>query len=118
MGPVRSVFAYTDPLVHRMGTEDVAVAVLRFANGALGTIAATTGAYPGTGTRIEMYGDKGSVVIEDDRLSYLHLARDDHEEVSPYGAGREQRASSAPAAPSAAPNPHGFSPGSDSLQRQ
>src|SRR5258708_3172902 len=95
MGPVRSVFAYTDPLVHRMGTEDVAVAVLRFANGALGTIAATTGAYPGTGARIEIYGDKGSAVIEDDRLSYLHLARDDHEEVGPYGAAREQRVHSA-----------------------
>ena len=41
MGPVKSVFAYTDTLVHRMETEDVAVAILRFANGALGTIAAT-----------------------------------------------------------------------------
>ena len=95
MGPVKSVCAYTDTLVHRMETEDVAVAVLRFANGALGTIAATTGAYPGTGTRIEIYGDKGSAVIEDDHLSYLHLARDDREEVGPYGAGREQRVHSA-----------------------
>ena len=42
MGPVKSVYAYTDTLAHRMETEDVAVAVLRFANGALGTIAATT----------------------------------------------------------------------------
>src|SRR5258708_28160316 len=85
MGPVRSVYAYTDTLVHRMETEDVAVAVLRFANGALGTISATTGAYPGVSTRIEIYGDKGSAVIEDDRLSYLHLARDDHEQVGPHG---------------------------------
>ncbi len=46
MGPVHSLRAYTDTLAHRMETEDVAVAVLRFANGALGTIAATTGAYP------------------------------------------------------------------------
>src|SRR5438270_8165382 len=105
MGPVKSVCAYTDTLVHRMETENVAVAVLRFTNGALGTIAATTGAYPGTGTRIEIYGDKGSAVIEDDRLSYLHLAHDDHGEVGPYGAGREQRASSVPAGSSAAQNP-------------
>src|SRR5436853_2474942 len=105
MGPVKSVCAYTDTLVHRMEPADVAVAVLRFVNGALGTIAATTGAYPGTGTRIEVYGDKGSAVIEDDRLSYLHLARDDHEEVGPYGAGREQRAPTSPAGPSAAQNP-------------
>jgi UDP-N-acetyl-2-amino-2-deoxyglucuronate dehydrogenase len=116
MGPVKSVYAYTDTLVHRMETEDVAVAVLRFANGALGTIAATTGAYPGTGTRIEVYGDKGSAVIEDDRLSYLHLARDDREEVGPYGAGREQRASTAPAGPSAAQNPAALAIRSHALQ--
>ena len=92
MGPVKSVFAYTDTLVHRMETEDVGVAVLRFANGALGTISATTGAYPGASTRIEIYGDKGSALIEDDHLSYLHLARDDSEEVGPYGAGAAKRA--------------------------
>jgi UDP-N-acetyl-2-amino-2-deoxyglucuronate dehydrogenase len=92
MGPVKSVFAYTDTLVHRMETEDVGVAVLRFANGALGTIAATTGAYPGVSTRIEIYGDKGSAVIEDDKLSYLHLARDDREEVGPYGVAPGKRA--------------------------
>jgi predicted dehydrogenase len=92
MGPVRSVFAYTDTLVHHMETEDVAVAVLRFASGALGTIAATTGAYPGVSTRIEIYGDKGSAVIEDDHLGYLHLARDDREEVGPYGVGPGKRA--------------------------
>jgi len=38
MGPVKSVCAYTDTLVHRMETEDVAVAILRFANGALGQL--------------------------------------------------------------------------------
>src|SRR6266487_2941115 len=92
MGPVKSVFAYTDTLVHRMETEDVAVAVLRFENGALGTISATTGAYPGTGTRIELHGDKGSASIDNDRPSYLHLARDDSEEVGPYGAGAAKRA--------------------------
>ncbi|TME00615.1 MAG: Gfo/Idh/MocA family oxidoreductase [Chloroflexi bacterium] len=116
MGPVKSVIAYTDTLVHRMQTEDVAVAVLRFTNGALGTIAATTGAYPGTGTRVEIYGDKGSAVIEDDHLSYLHLARDDGEGVSPYGATREQRAPSSPGGPSAAQNPAALAIRSHALQ--
>ncbi len=116
MGPVKSIFAYTDTLVHRMETEDVAVAVLRFANGALGTIAATTGSYPGTGTRIELHGDKGSAVIEDDRLSYLHLAQDDREEVGPYGAAREHRAPTAPAGPSAAQNPAALAIRSHALQ--
>ncbi|HLI87575.1 MAG TPA: Gfo/Idh/MocA family oxidoreductase [Ktedonobacteraceae bacterium] len=90
MGRVKSIYAYTDTLVHRMETEDVAVAVLRFANGALGTIAATTGAYPGVTTRIEVFGDRGSAVIEDDRLTYLHLARDDKQEAGPYGGGAKK----------------------------
>ena len=118
MGPVRSVFAYTDTLVHRMETEDVGVAVLRFANGALGTIAATTGAYPGVSTRIEIYGDKGSAVIEDDQLSYLHLARDDREEVGPYGGGasgkRAQRTENADT--SAAQDPAALAIRSHALQ--
>lgn len=93
MGPVKSIYAYTDTLVHHIDTEDVAVAVLRFENGALGTISATTGAYPGVGTRIEIYGDKGSASIDNDRLGYLHLARDDEEEVGPYG-GAPQKSTS------------------------
>ncbi len=92
MGPVRGVHAYTDTLAHQMETEDVAVAVLRFASGALGTIAATTSAYPGVTTRIEVFGDKGSAVIEDDRLGFLRLARDDREEVGAYGMGARDRA--------------------------
>jgi UDP-N-acetyl-2-amino-2-deoxyglucuronate dehydrogenase len=85
MGAVKSVYASTDTLVHRIETEDVAVAVLRFANGALGTIAATTGAYPGAATHIEILGDRGSAILENDELVFLHLARDDKEEVGSYG---------------------------------
>jgi UDP-N-acetyl-2-amino-2-deoxyglucuronate dehydrogenase len=104
MGPVRSVYAYTDTLTHRIEAEDVAVAVMRFENGALGTIAATTGAYPGVTTRIEIFGDKGSAVIEDDNLSYLHMARDDSQEIGDYGIAEEDRHK----APSS-PQPHPLS---------
>jgi len=93
MGPVRTVYAYTDTLAHRMETEDVAVAVLRFANGGLGTLAGTTGAYPGMGARIEVYGDRGSAVVADDHLASLHLWTED-DEVSPYGTTAAQRAQS------------------------
>ena len=41
-----AAFAATTPL-HRMETEDIACAALRFANGALGTLDATTASYPG-----------------------------------------------------------------------
>ncbi|HZR44843.1 MAG TPA: Gfo/Idh/MocA family oxidoreductase [Ktedonobacteraceae bacterium] len=85
MGPVKSIYAYADTLVHSMETEDVAAAVLRFANGALGTITATTGAYPGVTTRIEIFGERGSAVIENDRLGYLHFASGE-DQVGDYGA--------------------------------
>jgi UDP-N-acetyl-2-amino-2-deoxyglucuronate dehydrogenase len=85
MGPVESIRAYTGTLVHRMETEDVAVCALRFKTGALGTIAATTGAYPGVTTRVEIFGDGGSAIIENDQLGYLHLRRDDVVEVCAYG---------------------------------
>lgn len=107
MGPVRTVYAYTDTLAHRMETEDVAVAALHFANGALGTLAGTTGAYPGMGARIEVYGDRGSAVVADDRLASLHLWTEG-DEVSPYGTSTAQRAESVvdqAAMPSAARDP-------------
>src|SRR5690606_21431217 len=46
-GPIDEVtgFATTTP-VHRMETEDMVCAAARFANGAFGTIDATTGAHP------------------------------------------------------------------------
>ncbi len=123
MGPVKSVYALTDTLVHRMETEDVAVAVLRFASGALGTIAATTGAYPGSATRIEVFGDKGSAIIENDTLAYLHLARDDQEEVGSYGAQsaaaqeQPQQEETAPGAvQEIAQNPAALSSSSHALQ--
>jgi predicted dehydrogenase len=46
-GPVRRVFGRVATMLHRIEVEDTAVAVLEFANGALGTLEAATSAYPG-----------------------------------------------------------------------
>jgi predicted dehydrogenase len=85
MGPVKSVSAYTGTLAHQIETEDTASAALRFVSGALGTIAATTSAYPGVITRLEILGTGGSAVLENDRLRYLHLSRDEARPVGLYG---------------------------------
>ena len=67
------VFAYTACLAHeRIEVEDTAVAVVRFASGALGIIHGTTAAYPGLDARLSVYGTKGSAVVSDDQLVYLH----------------------------------------------
>jgi predicted dehydrogenase len=63
-GPITEVagFATTTP-VHRMETEDMVCAAVRFANGAFGTIDATTAAYPGFPERIQLTCEKGTAVL-------------------------------------------------------
>jgi len=69
MGNVAQVTALTDTLAHkRIEVEDTGVAALRFANGALGTIEATTAAYPGFSKKVEIHGTEGTAVVEEDRL--------------------------------------------------
>jgi UDP-N-acetyl-2-amino-2-deoxyglucuronate dehydrogenase len=59
---VKSFFSTTP--VHRMETEDLAVAAVRFKNGAIGTVHATTTAYPGFAERIELIGTGGTALLE------------------------------------------------------
>ena len=63
-GPVDEVsgYAMTTP-VHRMETEDLVCAATRFSNGALGTIDATTAAYPGFLERTELICRNGTAFI-------------------------------------------------------
>jgi len=69
MGPVKAVQAFTDTRAHeRIEVEDVAVAVLRFENGALGVIEGTTAAYPGLLKKVEISGSKGTVILEDEDI--------------------------------------------------
>jgi len=56
-------FNTTTP-VHRMETEDLACAAVKFKSGALGVIHATTAAYPGFPERIELIGTGGTALLE------------------------------------------------------
>jgi predicted dehydrogenase len=55
---------WTTTPVHRMETEDLVCAALRFQSGALGVVHATTTAYPGYAERIELIGTKGAALLE------------------------------------------------------
>ena len=69
MGPVVEVRAKAARLAHeRIAVEDVALATVEFANGALGVIEATTAVYPGYLKRIEIHGNEGSAVLEEEDL--------------------------------------------------
>lgn len=76
MGPVADLSARTATLAHqRIEVEDVAMATLRFKNGALGVIEATTAAYPGALKRIEIHGSQGSAVLEEEDITMWEFAK-------------------------------------------
>ena len=66
-GPVASVAAHIATLGHRMESEDTATVGLRFTNGALGEIVATTCATPGFDQEVRVYGDAGHARIVGER---------------------------------------------------
>ena len=57
-----------------MQTEDTATAVLRFQNGALGVIQGATSCWPGDRARVELRGDRGTIVLEEGRIVLWKLA--------------------------------------------
>jgi UDP-N-acetyl-2-amino-2-deoxyglucuronate dehydrogenase len=72
-GPIVEVTGYaTTSAVHRMETEDTVCAAARFANGAFGTIDATTAAYPGFAERIELIGRSASATLAGTALDVFH----------------------------------------------
>jgi predicted dehydrogenase len=105
MGPVAELSALCSTQAHEIEVEDVALAWLRFSSGAVGTLEATTAAYPGFRERLEISGTEGSVIVEDGRIVVSEL-RAERGEPGPYGAPapekRDERDEAAAAAPSSA----------------
>jgi predicted dehydrogenase len=72
-GPIAEVRGYAaTSSVHRMETEDMAAAAVKFQNGALGVIDATTAAYPGFAERIEIIGEKATASLVGSDLVVAH----------------------------------------------
>lgn len=91
MGPITSVTAKTGTLAHdRIEVEDAAVAVIEFANGAIGSLIGTTDAYPGYTTRLEIVGTEGSAILEDGELKAWNLKAEGGE-VGAYGRGKDAK---------------------------
>jgi UDP-N-acetyl-2-amino-2-deoxyglucuronate dehydrogenase len=94
-GRVRSVFGAFGVFAHEIEAEDKAVAVLKFANGALGTLSTTTAAYPGTGRFFLVHGATGTIAEVNDYLQTWKLQGDkdgleEREMLSFYGARDRQ----------------------------
>lgn len=68
MGEVDCISGFIDTLHHQIEGEDVAVAVLKFNSGALGTLSAGTALFPGEPESITLYGTLGNVVFSGGKI--------------------------------------------------
>ena len=64
MGGVKSVNGSVRTSVHRIESEDLGVATVEYHNGAIGVIEGATAIRPGFKDRIEIHGEKGSIILE------------------------------------------------------
>jgi UDP-N-acetyl-2-amino-2-deoxyglucuronate dehydrogenase len=77
VGGVAEVFGYWQlGAMHKIESEDVVNALLRYANGANGVIEASTAIWPGYSERIEIHGTKGTAVITGDKLTTWDVQND------------------------------------------
>jgi len=79
-GPLTEVFAmWNIGALHKMESEDMVSAVIRYANGAIGVIQAATAFAPGYPERVEIHGTKGSAIITGDKLTTWDVSNDEGE---------------------------------------
>jgi predicted dehydrogenase len=102
-GPVEAVMGMYGVFDHEVEAEDQSVAILRFKNGALGTLYTTTCAYPGYDQRLMLYGSGGSIVKLHSELESWKLLGDEggveeQEMLKIYGANKDTSGASDPMA--------------------
>jgi predicted dehydrogenase len=108
LGPIVEIQARTATIAHtRIEVEDTAVATLRFANGALGLLEATTSAFPGYLKRIEIHGSEGSAVLEEEDLKAWDFARPRREDEAVHALMKQHKSGGGGAADPAAIGHHG-----------
>ncbi len=108
MGPVEEIQAQTALLAHkRIEVEDVAIATLRFKNGALGVIEATTAAYPGYLKRIELHGSHGTAILEEEDLKAWDFAKKARGDAAIHKAMQSSKSTGGGAADPSAIGHHG-----------
>ncbi len=81
-GPVKEIYGQWQlGAAHRMESEDVANAVIKFASGATGVVQGSTAFWPGYPERTEFHGTKGSAILTGDRLTAWDVEGDDGKDV-------------------------------------
>jgi predicted dehydrogenase len=79
-GPVAELFGVWQlGALHKIESEDVVNAVVKYASGATGVIQASTAFWPGYTERTEFHGTKGTAVISGDKLTTWDVENDSGE---------------------------------------
>jgi predicted dehydrogenase len=79
-GGVAETFGYWQLAArHRIESEDVISALLKFSSGATGVIQASTAMWPGYSERIELHGTRGSCTFTGDKLTAWDVENDEGE---------------------------------------
>ncbi len=80
MGPVETAFAMKAALRYpHIEAEDTLAGTVRFQNGALGLIQATTSAKPGFKRRLEISGERGTIILDGDAISVWAIDGEDND---------------------------------------
>ncbi|OGS21642.1 MAG: hypothetical protein A3J83_01400 [Elusimicrobia bacterium RIFOXYA2_FULL_40_6] len=86
MGDVEEVFSYSKTLARKIEVEDTSVSVLNFKNGAVGIIECATSVFPSTiPHRLEVHGEKGSILFEGEGVKRWVTGGPDGEPVEKVG---------------------------------
>ncbi len=73
MGDIDTLWALVGTVAHKIEVEDLAVAAFRFKNGAFGVIIGSTAIYPGFPHRVEIHGEKGSIIWEAELIKKISI---------------------------------------------
>lgn len=69
MGQASEIYGSCGTFAHKsIEVEDLGAALVKFKSGGIGIIEGTTAAYPGLYAELSLYGEKGTLIIQNDRL--------------------------------------------------
>jgi UDP-N-acetyl-2-amino-2-deoxyglucuronate dehydrogenase len=116
-GPVKHVTGeWQLGALHKIESEDVLSALLRFESGVTGVVQASTAFWPGYSERVEIHGTKGTAVVTGDKLTAWDV-QDDHGEPAPV-ATKVASGASDPMAISLAPFERQFMDFGDAIRNK
>lgn len=72
-GNVASLQGKARNVLRNIEVEDTAITMLEYESGAMGVLEITTTAFKGKGMRIEIYGERGSLIIEEEDIVQLEI---------------------------------------------